>query len=57
MKEREEEHLLTISDKYKHLEKQREAAFTKAISDISNLESKLRGKIAELQKRESGVVI
>jgi len=57
LKDREEDHLLTISDKYKHLEKQRELAFTKGISDISNLESKLRTKIAELQKRESSVII
>lgn len=57
LKDREEEHLTTISDKYKHLEKQRELAFTKGINDISNLESKLRTKIADLQKRESAVVI
>jgi len=57
LKDREEDHLMTISDKYRHLEKQRELAFTKGISDISNLESKLRTKIADLQKRESNVII
>jgi hypothetical protein len=55
LKEREEEHLIQITDKYRHLEKQRESAFSKAINEISNLESKLRNKILELQKRESSI--
>jgi len=37
------------------LEKLRETAFSKAVSEISNLESKLRTKIVELQKRETSL--
>jgi len=55
LKEKEDEHLSQIADKYKNAEKQREIAFTKAINEISNLESKLRNKLIEIQKRENGL--
>jgi len=55
LKEKEEEHMTNISEKYRLLEKNREVAFSKAISEISSLESKLRNKINELQKRETSL--
>jgi len=39
------------------LEKQRETAFAKAVSEISSLEGKLRTKIVELQKRETSLAL
>jgi len=55
LKEKEEEHLIKLNDKYSLKEKIRENSFSKGISGISNLESKLRNKINEIQKRENGI--
>lgn len=57
LKQKEQEYLVEYIDEWKIKEKNREIAFSKSISDLSNLENKLRSKAAELQKREGNINI
>mmetsp|Transcript_21894 Transcript_21894/g.39936 ORF Transcript_21894/g.39936 Transcript_21894/m.39936 type:complete len:500 (+) Transcript_21894:2014-3513(+) len=55
LKEKENQHLATLSVEWAAREQERERLFSKSVAELGQLESKLRTKILELQKREQKI--
>lgn len=55
LKEKENQHLATISVEWAAREQDREKLFSKSVAELGQLESKLRSKMLELQKREQKI--
>jgi len=55
LKEKEQEHLANVCDGWRERERQREHAFTTAMDNLAQLESKTRQKLNELNKREAKI--
>jgi centrosomal protein CEP120 len=56
LKQREIEHIESITSQWKTKEADRERSFNQAVGAITSLESKVRAKAIDLQKREERIV-
>jgi centrosomal protein CEP120 len=55
LKEKENQHLASMSIEWTAREQEREKLFAKSVAELGQLEAKLRSKILELQKREQKI--
>lgn len=56
LKQREQEHVESVTGHWKAKESERERSFNQAMGAVAALETKVRGKALELQKREERIV-